>query len=168
MTVLEQPAASATLAVRKTTIVLLALALFLILARIPSYAEPLEWDLGMYVTIAREMLEGERLYADAWDMKPPAIFATFAAMQFAVGDGFLPLYLLSVTAAVVTMLGVYRAASVAGKSAGLWAAAFWAAMCFDPLTGADRPNTEVFINAAVAWAFALWIEASVGDTVHSG
>lgn len=164
----DEPFTPATIAIRKTTFFLLALTLFLILARIPSYAEPLEWDLGMYTVIARELLEGERLYADAWDMKPPAIFATFATMQFLTGDGFLPLYLLSMIAAIVTMFGVYHAASVAGKTAGLWAAAFWAAMCFDPWTGGDRPNTEVFINAALAWAFALWVRTSACDTDRSG
>jgi hypothetical protein len=147
---------------RRTILVLSVLALFLLLARLPSYSEPLEWDLGMYATIAGEMRHGEQLYADAWDMKPPAIFATFATMQTLAGDGFLSIYLLSVIAAIVTMLGVYHVASIAATSAGLWAAAFWAAMAFDPWTGGDRPNTEVFINAAVAWAFALWVRAD-GD-----
>ena len=144
---------------RRTAFVLAALAFFLLLARLPSYAEPLEWDIGMYTAIAGEMRHGERLYADAWDMKPPAIFATFAAVQALAGDGFGSIYLLSVIAAVVTMLGVFHAASVAGRTAGLWAAAFWAAMAFDPWTGGDRPNTEVFINGAVAWGFALWVRA---------
>ena len=144
---------------RRTIVVRGALALFLLLARIPSYSEPLEWDLGMYAAIAGEMRHGEQLYTDAWDMKPPAIFATFVAVQSLAGDGNLSIYLLSVLAAIVTMLGVYHAASVAGTGAGLWAAAFWAAMAFDPWTGGDRPNTEVFINAAVAWAFALWVRA---------
>jgi hypothetical protein len=140
-------------------LLLLALSLFLILARLPSYREPLEWDVGTYSIIAGEMLRGERLYADVWDMKPPAIFATFALAQLLAGDGFFAIYLLSVTAAVVTMLGVYRAASVAGRAAGLWAAAAWAAMCFEPRIEGTVPNTEVFINAAVAWAFALWVWA---------
>src|SRR5687767_1078814 len=141
---------------RETSILLFAIACFLLVARLPSYSEPLEWDLGMYAAIAGELRHGEQLYADAWDMKPPAIFGTFAAAQSVAGDGFLSIYLLSVLAAIATMLGVYHAASVAGSSAGLWAAAFWAAMAFDPWTGGDRPNTEVFINGTVAWAFALW------------
>ena len=74
---------------RRTTLVLGVLTLFLLLARLRSYAEPLEWDIGMYTAIAGEMRHGERLYADAWDMKPPAIFATFAAMQTLAGYGFL-------------------------------------------------------------------------------
>ena len=158
----ETPLLPTSVTRRAAVTVLCSLAIFLLLARLPSYAEPLEWDLGMYATIAGEMRRGEQLYADAWDMKPPAIFATFAAMQSLAGDGFLSIYLLSVIAATVTMLGVYHAASAAGTDAGLWAAAFWAAMAFDPWTGGDRPNTEVFINGAVAWAFALWVRAEDG------
>jgi hypothetical protein len=140
---------------------LIVLAIVLIAARLRCYHEPLEWDTGTYAAIAREMLAGERLYADAWDIKPPGVFATYAAALWATGrasgDPALPVYLLSVTAAIVTMLGVYRAASIAGRTAGMWAAVFWVAMCYDPWTGGNLPNTEVFINAAVAWAFALWV-----------
>ena len=101
------------------------------------------------------MLSGERLYDDIWaDVKPPAVYVTFAAVQAFAGDGFLHVYLLSVIAAIVTMLGVYHAASIAGPLAGTFAATFWAAMCFDPGMGGNLPNTEVFINARVAWAFA--------------
>ena len=139
---------------------LILLSLVLVVARLRSYREPPEWDVGTYTAIAREMLAGERLYADAWDIKPPAIFVTYAAVQFFTGDGFLHIYLLSVIASIVTMLGVYSAASVAGRAAGMWAAAFWAAMCYEPGTGGNLPNTEVFINAAVAWGFGLWVNSS--------
>lgn len=142
---------------RRSVVLLLILSLVLVVARLRSYDEPPEWDIGTYTAIAREMLAGERLYADAWDIKPPGVFTTYAAVQFFTGDGFLHVYLLSVTAAVVTMLGVYRAASVGGRDAGAWAALFWVAMCYEPGTGGNLPNTEVFINAAVAWAFALWV-----------
>src|SRR4051794_37919389 len=77
---------------------LFLLSLVLIVARLRSYHEPPEWDVGTYQSIAREMLSGESLYADAWDVKPPAIFVTFAAVQFFTGDGALPVYLLSVIA----------------------------------------------------------------------
>jgi 4-amino-4-deoxy-L-arabinose transferase-like glycosyltransferase len=144
---------------RAAAIVLLILSILLIVARLRSYDEPPEWDIGTYQAIAREMLNGERLYADAWDVKPPGIFVTFATTQFFTGDGALPVYLLSVAMAIVTMFGVYSAASVAGRAAGMWAALFWAAMCFEPWTGGNLPNTEVFINACSAWAFAIWLRS---------
>jgi len=145
---------------RKTAVVLCGLAILLAAARLRSYSEPKEWDIGTYSVIAHELLAGKHLYADIWDIKPPAIFVTFAAAQTIAGNDFAPVYLLSVLAAVVTMLGVYKAASIAGIEAGLWAALFWCLLCYEPNIGGNLPNTEVFINAAVAWAFALWLRAS--------
>jgi hypothetical protein len=137
---------------------LLLLSLFLLLLRLGSYHEPPEWDIGTYQAIAREMLNGERLYADAWDVKPPGVFVAYLVAQGLVGDGALPIYLLSVTCAIVTMWGIcFAARRMAG--AGMVAALFWVAMCFEPGTGANLPNTEVFINACVAWAMALWFGA---------
>src|SRR5262245_56859194 len=113
----DAPAPQGTLTRTRAAIVLAALSVFLLVARIPAYREPIEWDVGTYSVIANEILHGERLYADVWDMKPPAIFATYALAQLVgCGEGFFSVYLLSVTAAIVTMLGVYRAASVAGRA----------------------------------------------------
>ena len=166
---------------RRPVIVLVTLSLVLVAARLRTFHEPPEWDIGTYLAIAREMLEGERLYADAWDVKPPAIFATFAAVQVFTGDGALPVYLLSLTTAIVTMLGIARAGSTpvrsegrndrsagpdraaSGTTAGMLAALFWVAMCFEPRTGANLPNAEVFINACLAWALALWLPAPLSE-----
>ncbi len=142
---------------RMPAVVLCGLAILLAAARLRSYSEPKEWDIGTYTVIARELLAGKHLYADIWDIKPPGIFATFAAAQAIAGNDFAPVYLLSVLAAIVTMLGIYKAASTHSPQAGLWAALFWCLLCYEPNIGGNLPNTEVFINAAVAWAFALWL-----------
>jgi len=160
---LEPRTAPSPLTRTHAVIALAALSIFLLVARLPAYHEPVDWDVGTYSVIANELLHGERLYADVWDVKPPAIFVTYAFAQLIAGEGFLSVYLLSVIAAIVTMLGIYRAASVAGRTAGLWAAAAWAAMCFEPWIEGTAPNTEAFINAAVAWAFALWLTARVSE-----
>jgi hypothetical protein len=73
------------------------------------------------------------------------------------------IYLLSVVAGIVTMLGVYRAAATQGRDAGLWAALLWACACFEPVSGANLPNTEVFNNACIVWAIALIMRAR-GDS----
>jgi hypothetical protein len=155
--------ASSRLTRAHAVIALAALAIFLLIARLPAYHEPLEWDVGTYSVVANEILHGERLYADVWDMKPPAIFATYTLAELVAGEGFFCVYLLSVITAIVTMLGIYRGAAVAGRAAGRWAAAAWAAMCFEPRIEGTAPNTEAFINAAIAWAFALWVEARVSE-----
>src|SRR5688572_27933509 len=90
---------------------LIALSLVLLFVRLRSYHEPPEWDIGTYQAIARELLNGERLYSDAWDVKPPGVFVAYAFVQGLVGDGALPIYLLSVTCAIVTMWGIFFAAA---------------------------------------------------------
>ena len=125
------------------------------LVRSRSYHEPPEWDIGTYLVVSHELNCGERLYLDIWDSKPPAIFATYALAERAFGYGYRQTYWLSVLAAWVTLVGVYFAASVQGGAAGRWAAVLWTGACFAPWLGANQPNTEAFINAAVAWALAL-------------
>ena len=153
-----------TITCRGAIVVLVILALALITARVRTYHEPPEWDIGTYLAIGRELLEGKRLYADAWDVKPPAIFVSFATVQFVSGDGALPVYLLSVITAIATLVGIYFTAQTPrGRSAGVLAAIFWVAMCYAPWTGGTLPNTEVFINAAVAGAVALWLRGPLAE-----
>jgi hypothetical protein len=157
---------------RSDALVLAALAMGIALVRTFSFDEPPDWDVGTYLVVGHEIRCGERLYLDIWDSKPPAIFATYAAAERAAGYGYRQTYLLSVVAASVTMLGIFFAGSVHGRVAARWAALFWACICFEPRLGANQPNTEVFINAALVWALALmmrdegrsqwWRYASIG------
>ena len=140
---------------RADALLLVSLALVIVLVRSRSYQEPPEWDIGTYLVVGHELNCGDRLYLDIWDSKPPAIFATYALAERIFGYGYRQTYWLSVLTAWVTLGGVYFAASVQGRAEGRWAAVLWACVCFEPLLGANQPNTEVFINAAVVWALAL-------------
>ena len=99
---LEPRTAPSPLTRTHAVIALAALSIFLLVARLPAYHEPVDWDVGTYSVIANELLHGERLYADVWDVKPPAIFVTYAFAQLIAGEGFLSVYLLSVIAAIVS------------------------------------------------------------------
>jgi hypothetical protein len=140
---------------KKIFLVLLALACLIAGLRWLTRHQPPEWDIGTYLVIGHELTNGGRLYLDIWDSKPPGVFVTYALAERITGYGTGQVYLLSVAAAIATLAGVYVAASVQSRAAGLWAAAFWAGICFDALTGADLPNTEVFMNAAMVWAVAI-------------
>jgi 4-amino-4-deoxy-L-arabinose transferase-like glycosyltransferase len=149
---------------RETAVVIVvlgALALLIAAARLHTYHEPLERDITSAAVIAREMLVGRSLYSDMWDHKPPGVHITHAISILLVGHGPGAIYLINVAAAVATLLGVYfAAAAVGGLSAGLWGAAFWALVSGDLWLQANQPNAEVFINACLAWAFALLVRAS--------
>ncbi|HVT90598.1 MAG TPA: hypothetical protein VHD56_17215 [Tepidisphaeraceae bacterium] len=140
--------------------ILIGLTIFMALQRLATYQAPAEWDIGMYAVIGHEINQGAHLYQDIWDMKPPAIFATYALAEHVSGYGPGQIYFLSVLTATIIMLGVYCAASTKGPIAGLWAATLWSAAAFNVAIDANLPNTEVFINALMIGALAILMRAN--------
>jgi hypothetical protein len=125
----------------------------IVLERLHTYAEPLDRDVGTYVVIAQGMRHGRELYTDLFDHRPPLVFVLYALAQALVGVGAPSVFLLSVAAALATGLALYVAAGPEW-AVGVWAAAFWALICADLPLQANQPNTEVFMNVALAAAFA--------------
>ena len=138
---------------------LILFSVIILCLRIHTYHEPLERDLATYSVMAREMHHGRLLYSDLWDHKPPAIHLTYFLAQSIAGFGSGSVYLLGASAAIVTLFGIYFAASAGGMGnwVGLLAAAFWTATSSDLFLGANQPNSEVFINACLVWAFAFFL-----------
>jgi|WetSurMetagenome_2_1015567.scaffolds.fasta_scaffold16739_2 hypothetical protein len=143
-----------------STIILVGLCFLIILARIYTYHEPFERDIGVYAVVAHEMLNGRELYSDLWDHKPPAIHATFAIGEILAGYGSQSIFLLNVIAAIISLLGIYFIGSSISKtrSGGLWAAACWTIISSDLMLQANQPNVEVFINNCLIWSFAILIK----------
>lgn len=139
---------------------LLGLAALIVVTRAHTYHEPLERDITAYAVIGHELHAGRALYSDVWDHKPPAIHASFWLAEAALGYGRPAVFALTLAAALVTLGATYVAGTaVGGPASGLWAAAFWATTSGDLWLQANQPNTEVFINAALAWAFVLLLTA---------
>ncbi|HVN75255.1 MAG TPA: hypothetical protein VMT19_02990 [Thermoanaerobaculaceae bacterium] len=137
-----------------------ALALLIVAERIHTADEPLERDICSHAVIAHEMLAGRSLYSDLWDLKPPGNWLAYAAAETIFGYGPREVLWLGVSAAVLTLLGVFwTVRHVAAPAAGVAAAAVWAAACGDLMLWANQPNSEAFMNAALVWAFALLIGA---------
>lgn len=147
-----------------TAIVLVALASFIVTERSWGYRKPIQRDVSIYAVIGHELLSGRPLYSDLLELRPPAVMVTFAVGEAIIGYGRHTIFLLYITATIITLLGIYYAASVGegGATAGLWAAAFWAVLSGSYGLEAGEPNTEVFMNACLTWAFALWVRA--GET----
>lgn len=147
-----------------TAIVLAALAVFIVAERLWAYRKPIQRDVSIYAVIGHELLSGRQLYSDLLELRPPAVMVTFAIGEAIAGYGRHTIFLLYVTATITTLLGVYYAASAGegGATAGLWAAAFWAVLSGSYGLEAGEPNTEVFMNACLTWAFGLWVRA--GET----
>lgn len=126
------------------------------LERLRLLDQPLERDLATYAVVGHEMLRGRLLYSDLWDHKPPGVYAVYAAFETLFGYGEAQVFWLGVAASVATLVGVFVCGRASGSARrGLWAAAAWTVLQSWAWLQADMPNTEVFINAAVVWAFAL-------------
>lgn len=138
-------------------VLLIVFSTLIIVDRLAVPQMPFGPDAGAYAVIGHELLQGQMLYTDIWDHKPPVIFMTYAAAELLFGYSSGTIVLLNLFANLLVLYGLFYAgkAGRGGAIAGLWAAAFWviAAGAFQ-IEGRD-PNTEIFINACVIWAFAL-------------
>jgi 4-amino-4-deoxy-L-arabinose transferase-like glycosyltransferase len=83
------------------------------------------------------------------------------AAEMIAGYGPQMLSFLNVSATLLVLFGIFRAGMHGGgtAAAGLWAAALWSVLSGSYALEARDPNTEVFINACLAWSFALLIRA---------
>ena len=148
-----------------TLAALAVLAAAVVAERWHTRAEPLERDIAGYAVIGHEMLGGRVLYADLWERKPPLLYATFAAAERLVGYGPGAVFAVNVAAAVVTLLACFAAGGggpggTAGTPVGGWfAAGLWTLVGGDLHLGANQPNAEVFVNAAVTVAVAVLVRA---------
>lgn len=142
-------------------IILLILASLIVVGSLWTLRKPLNRDVSIYAVIGHELLAGRPLYSDLLEQRPPATMVSYAITEAVAGYGPHTIYLLHVTVAVITLLGIYYAASAfeGGAIAGLWAAALWVAVFNSLALEAGEPNTEVFLNACLTWAFALFVRA---------
>lgn len=156
---------------RVALLFLIGLSCFIAFARFHTYNEPLDHDITATAVIASEMRAGRSYYSDLWENKPPAIYVAHIIAQSLFGYGRGSIYALNVGLGVITLFGVYVAASAMGMgtTAGLWAAVFWTLTSGDLDLQANQPNKEAFMNAALIWAFALLLRARRAEigTDHS-
>lgn len=137
---------------------LLILATAIVCERLFVPQMPLSPDSTAYAIIGHELLNGKTLYTDIWDHKPPVIYIVYAAAEILLGYSPQTIVLLNVFIGILFMLGLFYAgkAGRGGTISGLWAAGLWVIVSgYTFEIEARDPNTEVFINACVIWAFAL-------------
>ncbi len=70
---------------RDWLLVLILLIVGLLLA-LPILTYPLGRDQGIFAVIGRELLSGKQLFADVWDLAPPAIYYLYAAAIWLFGE----------------------------------------------------------------------------------
>jgi len=156
---------------RSVAAALALLCLLVGLGRLRTYGEPFERDIMLYAVVGHELLHGAHLYVDVLDHKPPAVYATFAVAEAAVGYGPQAIYLIGVACSCLTLLGVFACGASTRATTGLLAALLWLLASYDLNLQANQPNTEAMINATLVLAFALllwshrWRRPSVAVTL---
>ncbi len=131
----------------------------LVLARLPSLAQPAGGDQGLYAYVGQRILAGELPYRDAWDQKPPAVHYAYAAMLAAWPDlrVVAAADLLLTAAAALLLLALGRGFGVrgAGETAALLHLAL-ANPIFSRVGGVRlRAQCEVFVALLVTLAMLL-------------
>jgi 4-amino-4-deoxy-L-arabinose transferase-like glycosyltransferase len=140
-------------------LLLIVFASAIALLRLRTFHEPLDRDNVTYIFVGDAIVHGGQSYADAYEIKPPGVYVTYALAELIAGFGERQMYLLNIAAAVTTLFGVYWAGTARGRNAGIWAALFWVLLSGAPTVEANQPNTESFINACIVWALALLAHA---------
>src|SRR3954468_21669819 len=145
------------------TRILLAIAAALLLVRVPSLAQPMGPDQGLYAYVGDRILAHDLAYRDAWDQKPPGIHYVYAALRaISRRDVMVPAADLAAAVLVAAFLWT------AGSRLGGPAAGGLAAVCFLLLADPSmdryggvrvRAQAETFIALAVAAAVALALGA---------
>jgi len=78
---------------------------FLLIIRLPSFfGPPFSSDEGFYLTIGESLNNGDLLYRDIWDNKPPLLYMIFAISNFVFGPTIYPLRILTFLLSVITIL----------------------------------------------------------------
>lgn len=131
-----------------------------IVLKLITMNQPIARDVMLYTVIGHEMFEGRELYTDLFEHKPPLFLTVFGVANLVAGYGKPAILLLNLLCALATLTGIYSAAKHLGKSpwAGAFAALCWALVSNDVNMHAHQPMPECFINACMAWAFALFLK----------
>ena len=135
------------------------------LLRYPSLFEP-RWygDEGIFAAIAENMRAGRVLYAEAWDNKPPGVFATYAAAQAVLGPGVMPIHAVASVAVLLTQVIVM---AIAYRLYGGWhaigAGAIFALLMCTPIIEGTLAMTETFMILPTAAAVLVYVYAQRRD-----
>jgi 4-amino-4-deoxy-L-arabinose transferase-like glycosyltransferase len=130
--------------------------------RAPSLFEP-HWygDEGIFASIAHDIRHGRALYRDAWDLKPPLIFWTYAAVQQVAGTGMFPIRLAGLGALIATQLTVMAsAARIAGPGRSWAAGLVLAVLLGSPRFEGNLALTETFMVVPVSLAMLALVSAA--------
>ncbi len=144
--------------------VIVLAALVFVAIRAPMISMPLERDEGEYAYIAQRLLEGRVPYEDAFDQKPPGVFAAYALAFIVFGQSIegihLNLYLWTAACGVFLFLISRR---LAGELAAAFTVLAFAITTADTKLLATAANTEHFMLLPMVASVWLLLRALEDD-----
>lgn len=125
-----------------------------LLLRIPQFGSPIGVDSSVFAIVADRWLDGEAIYTDVWDHKPPGIYFVYAPMVALADATATPLtaWIRTADAAICAAL----AALVAGRLRR--PGARWALAALVVIVVAHRRVTEEG-GLSEAWALTAFVAA---------
>ncbi len=87
---------------------LLAALLFVLLRALPNLSYPIGHDQATYCVIGQGLLNGQQLYRDLWDNKPPGIFVVYAAIVKLFGPVMWSVGLVDIAWLLVISFCIFR------------------------------------------------------------
>ncbi|MBN1915905.1 glycosyltransferase family 39 protein [Candidatus Dojkabacteria bacterium] len=145
----------------KYKIIFILAILILILLRIPSLFEP-RWhgDEGIYAAVANEMSHGEKLYVDAWDHKPPAIYVLYWIGSHFGNNNLFFVKTLNLVAAIGTLIFIKKLATqFFNKKVSLIVSALFVLMIASKIFEGNIANAENFFMFFTTLGMYLYLNA---------
>lgn len=119
----------------------------------------IDQDETVYLLGANSLLNGENLYTEVWENKPPGIFILFAIALFILGDGVVSIRFFACLAIGIAAFCLYKIGKSLFKEEeiGLFAGLLYSIVTLT--NGGLAANTEIFFNVFTAIGFLLLFDA---------
>ncbi len=142
---------------------LLAILVLTFLVHLLVIGEPFGRDQGIFAYIGDTLLHGGVPYLDAWDHKPPGLYAIYALAFALFGRGMPSVHLLEAFAITLAALALYAVGCLTcGQRAGLLAALFYGLGATLLFEWWDRGQAEVYMGLTGTVAVYCFLRHRVG------
>jgi 4-amino-4-deoxy-L-arabinose transferase-like glycosyltransferase len=142
---------------RRATLLLVLLAVVLLF---PSLFYPFARDQGVFAYVGSILLKGGWPYRDVWDLKPPGVYYTYAAMLALTGSHMAGVRACDLIAAVLTALLLRAALEPMVGAAGAWLAALLYPALYLRLGFWGMAQAESFANLWIVASLWAWLKGA--------
>lgn len=133
-------------------------AALIVLLGLPTLIIPFATDQVWFALGARTILDGGQLYRDFWDQKPPLIYLLYAVPFGLAGEHMEAVRVFDLINVGLAMAGVlFLGRRFFGERAAIFAAGLYAFAYLAWTAPSDLGETESFMAAPLAFAFALYL-----------